>query len=124
MSKAERNTATRRRAHSPSRSQRSYKPIPVITERHRGKAKIDEESQRRSFMKRLKEWGRRIRGWFGRKPKRRIETRVIKSEWRKESAYVSQWERDRGIRKAKIKARNRQKRKDARLLHQMERRRA
>lgn len=115
---------TSRRGSRPIRAQRPYKPIPVITEQHRGKAKIDEESQRRSFMEGLKEWGRRIRGWFGRKKKRRIETKTIKSNWRKQNAFVSQEERDRGIRKARIKACNRAKRRNARTLHQMERRRA
>jgi hypothetical protein len=124
MSKSNRNTATTRRALRPDRAQRPYKPIPVVTEQFRGKEKIDEESQRRSFMEGLKAWGRRIRGWFGRKKKRRIETVTIKSKWRKQSAFVSQEERDRGIRKSRIKASNRRKRRDARALHQMERRRA
>lgn len=120
MSKGNKGS-TSRRASSPNRPQRPYKPIPVITERHRGKAKIDEESKRRPLVERFKDWGRGIRGWFGRKKKRRIETKTIKSKWRRED--VSQEERDRGIRKAAIKARNRRKRKSARALHQAERRR-
>ena len=124
MSKGNKGT-TNRRANRPDRPQRPYKPIPVVTEQFRGKEKIDEESKRRSFMKALKGWGRRIRGWFGiGKKRRRIETKTIKSNWRKQSAYVSQEERDRGIRKSRIKACNRRKRKAARTLHQMERRRA
>ena len=123
MSKSNRNTATNRRAHRPDRPQRPYKPIPVITEQFRGKAKVDEESKRRSFMKALKGWGKRIRGWFGIKPRRRIETKTIKSNWRKQNVYVSQEERDRGIRKSRIKASNRAKRRQTRALHQMERRR-
>ena len=122
MSKGNKGT-TSRRASRPIRVQRPYKPIPVVTEQFRGKEKIDDESRRRSFMERLKDWGRFIRGLFGRKKKRRIETKTIKSKWRKET-HVSQEERDRGIRKARIKACNRRKRRDARTLHQMERRRA
>ena len=123
MSKSNRNTSTNRRAHRPDRPQRPYKPIPVITEKHRGKAKVDEKSQQ-SLVARLKEWGSRIRRLFGRKKRRRIETKTIKSNWRKQNVYVSQEERDRGIRKARIKSCNRRKRRDARALHQMERRRA
>ena len=106
MSKSNRNTATNRRGLRPDKVQRPYKPIPVITEQFRGKEKIDDESRRRPVIERLKEWGRRIRGWFGRKKKRRIKTKTIKSKWRKQNAYVSQEERDRGIRKARIKAKN------------------
>ena len=121
MSKGNKGT-TSRRASRPIRVQRPYKPIPVVTEQFHGKEKIDEESKKRSFMKRFKEWGRRIRRLFGRKKKRRIETKTIKSKWRREPS--SQWDVDRGIRKARIKACNRRKRKAARKLHQMERRRA
>ena len=123
MSKGNKGT-TSRRGSRPIRAQRPYKPIPVVTEQFRGKEKIDEESKKRSFMKRFKDWGRRIRRLFGRKKKRRIETKTIKSNWRKQNVYVSQEERDRGIRKARIKACNRRKRRNARTLHQMERRRA
>ena len=123
MSKGNKGT-TSRRASRPIRAQRPYKSIPVVTEQFRGKEKIDEESRRRPIIERLKEWGRRIRGWFGRKKKRRIETKTIKSKWRKQNVYVSQEERDRGVRKSRIKACNRRKRRDARTLHQMERRRA
>ena len=123
MSKGNKGT-TSRRASRPIRAQRPYKPIPVVTEQFHGKEKIDDESRRQPIIERLKEWGRRIRRLFGRKKKRRIETKTIKSNWCKQNVYVSQEERDRGIRKARIKARNRRKRRNARTLHQMERRRA
>jgi len=112
---------TSRRASRPARSQRPYKPIPVVTEQFRGKEKVDEKAKR-SLVERLKEWGGRLRRLFGRKKKRRIETKTIKSQWRKEPR--PQWDVDRGIRKANRKARNRRKRKVTRALHQMERRRA
>lgn len=122
MSKSKRNTATNRRAHRPDKAQRPYKPIPVITEQFRGKALTDAKV-RLSLVERLKSWGRSLRRLFGRKKRRRIETKTIKSNWRKQSAYVSQEERDRGIRKSRIKARNRARRRQTRALHQMERRR-
>lgn len=122
MSKGNKGT-TSRRGSRPIRTQRPYKPIPVVTEQFRGKEKIDEKAKR-SLVQRFYEWGRRIRRLFGRKKKRRIETKTIKSNWRKQNVYVSQEERDRGIRKARVKACNRRKRRNARTLHQAERRRA
>ena len=121
MSKSNRNTSTNRRGSRPIRAQRPYKPIPVITEQHRGKAKIDEKAKQ-SLVARLKEWGRRIRRLFGRKKRRRIESKTIKGKWRREN--TPQEITDLARHKAKIKARNRRKRKAARALHQMERRRA
>ena len=116
---------TSRRASRPIRAQRPYKPIPVVTEQHRGnKEKIDEKVKGLRIMQRLKNLYDEVRGWFGRKPKRRIETKTIKSNWRKQNVYVSQEERDRGIRKARTKACNRARRRHTRKLHQMERRRA
>ncbi len=123
MSKSNRNTATNRRGLRPDKAQRPYKPIPLVTEQFRAKALTDAKV-RLSLVKRLKSWGRSLRRLFGRKKKRRIENKTIKSNWRKQSAYVSQEERDRGIRKARIKASNRRKRRNARTLHQAERRRA
>lgn len=111
---------TNRRGNRPARPQRPFKKVPIITEQYRGKVLTDAKVKL-SLMQRLKMWGGRLRRLFGRK-KRHIETKTIKSKWISEKR--SQWTIDRGIRKATIKARNRRNRKQARTLHQMERRSA
>jgi len=119
MSKGNRGTTTNRRASKPLRLNRTYKPVPVIAEKYHGKSLTDDKVKL-SLMARLKEWGSRIRRLFGRKKKRRIETKSIQSTWRPDAQ--SQEARDLGRHKAKIKARNRQRRKDTRTLHQSQRR--
>jgi len=113
---------TQRRGNKPTKPPQPYKPIPVVTEQFRGKNKVDANVKRLRLIERLKNLGGMLRRLFGRKKKRRIETRTIKSKWI--SKKSSQWEVDRSIHKAKKKARNRHKRKQARALHQMERRRS
>lgn len=93
MSKGNKGT-TNRRSGRPARLPRPPS-FPTVTEQFYGKAKIGKESKRRSLIERFKEWGNRLRRLFGRKKKRRIETKTIKSKWRKAARALHQMERRR-----------------------------
>ncbi|MCK5601613.1 hypothetical protein KAR91_07090 [Candidatus Pacearchaeota archaeon] len=107
---------TKRRGNKPTRPPKPFKPIPVVTEKYKSKAPSSGNAKL-SLSQRFMKWVRRL---FRRRKKRRVETKTFKSKWQKEDRIQAII--DYSIHRAKKKARNRRNRKQARALHQIERR--